>query len=297
MQVATDEDFDDILIDQTTPSLTFENATLIPSTKYYWRISAIDRHANIGAESEARHLITLDCSYSISSTDTTIGSSGGTGSFHVSASPNSCQWYVETNAKWVTITSEPGGTGDGTVTYRVSPNDGDSRTAVITIAGQTHTVNQEPALGSLKVTIYPAEAVLGGARWRVDGGAWNRSEFTQDGLSVGNHLLEFNTIPGWIKSTTQTVTINHNQTTETRGDYSQQIVIDLIVYTVNRYALLTWSGANSSLVDVFRDSSKIATASNIELYTDGPIMSKTPTTYQICEAGTAICSNRVTVNW
>ena len=301
VQVATDADFFDIVIDQTTPSLTYEPATLIPSTKYHWRISGIDRFANIGAESETRDFITRDCSYSISSTNNTIGSSGGTGSFRVSTSSTRCQWQAETNAKWVTITSEPSNIGNGTVTYRVSPNTSDSRTAAITIAGQTHTVNQEPALGALKVTINPPEAVLAGARWRVDGGDWNSSGFTQNGLSLGNHLLEFNTIPGWIKPTTQTVTINNNQTTDTSGAYSQRIVIDLSVYTYNasnnRYAFLTWSGADSRSVDVYRDSSLIDTANNVRLYTDGPIKEKTPITYQICEAGTANCSNRVNVSW
>ncbi len=386
VQVATDEDFDDIVIDETTPGSTYEPATLTPSTQYYWKISGVDLYASIGAESETRHFITSDCTYSISSTENTISSGGGTGSFHVSTSSTSCEWNAEASATWVTITSESSGIGHGTVTYTVSPNTGASRTATITIAGQTHTVsqepaackydisptsrtvastggsydvavtatysdcawsasensswvsitptsgsgngsvrvtvspntgaartatitiagqthtvNQDPALGSLRVTIYPPEAVSAGARWRVDGGDWNSSGYTQNGLSVGNHLLEFNTIPGWIKPTSQTVTINNNQTTETSGEYSQNIVIDLSVYAYNikneYYADLTWSGANSTSVDVYRDGSIIATTPNGGAYTDGPFRTKTPVTYQLCEAGTSICSNMVTVSW
>ena len=301
VQVAKDEDFYDIVIDQTTPGSTYEPAILTPSTEYYWKISGIDLYANIGAESVTRHFITSDCTYSISSTNNTISSGGGTGKFYVSTSATSCEWYAEANATWVTITSESSGIGDGTVTYTVSPNTGDSRTAVITIAGQTHTVNQDPALGSLKVTIYPPEAVSTGARWRVDGGDWNSSGYTQNGLSVGNHLLEFNTIPGWIKPTSQTVTINNNQTTDTSGEYSQHTVIDLSVYAYkikkDKYADLTWSGANSTSVDVYCDGSIIATTPNDGAYTHGPFKAKTPVTYQLCEAGTSICSNMVTVSW
>ena len=151
------------------------------------------------------------------------------------------------------------------------------------------------------MTIYPPEAVSAGARWRVDGGNWKSSGYTQSGLIVGNHLLEFNTIPGWIKPTNQTVTINNNQTTETSGAYSQNIVIDLSVYaykTKKDYnADLTWSGANSTSVDVYRDGSIVATTPNDGAYTDGPFKEKTPATYQLCEAGTSDCSNMVTVSW
>ena len=301
VQVAKDEDFYDIVIDQTTPGSNYEPAVLTPSTEYYWKISCIDLYANIGAESETRHFSTSDCNYSISPSNNTISSGGGTDRFNVSTSSTSCEWYAEANAAWVIITSGSSGIGDGTVTYTVPPNTGASRTAVITIAGQTHTVYQDPALGSLKVTIRPPGAVSAGARWRVDGGDWNSSGYTQNGLSVGNHLLEFNTIPGWIKPTSQTVTINNGQTTETSGEYSQQIVIDLSVSPFKilggKYARLTWSGANSAFVDVYRDDSVIATTPNDGAYIHGPFSSGAPATYQLCEAETSICSNMVTVSW
>jgi hypothetical protein len=301
VQVAKDEDFFDIVIDQTTPSLTYEPAILTPSTEYYWKISGIDQYANIGAESETRRFITSDCAYSISPINNTISSGGGTGRFNVSTSSTSCEWFAEANATWVTITSESSSAGDGTIIYTVSPNTGAGRTAAITIGGQTHLVNQDPALGSLKVTIYPTDAVSAGARWRVDGGNWNSSGYTQRGLSVGNHVLEFNTIPGWIRPTNQTLRINDNQTTHTSGEYSRLSVIDLSVdaYKVfgAKFAYLTWSGANSTSVDVYRDGSIIATTPNDGAYTHGPFMEGRPATYRICEAGTSTCSNMVTVNW
>jgi hypothetical protein len=226
VQVAKDEDFYDILIDQTTPGSTYEPEMLTPSTEYYWKIACIDLYANIGAESETRHFITSDCNYSISSTNNTISSSGGTGRFYVSTSSTSCEWYAEANATWVIITSGSSGIGDGAVTYTVSPNTGDSRTAVITIASQTHTVYQDPALGSLiDLSVSP---------FKIFGG---------------------------------------------------------------KYARLTWSGANSTFVDVYRDGSIIATTPNDGAYTHGPFSEGTPATYQLCEAGTSICSNMVTVSW
>ena len=77
-------------------------------------------------------------------------------------------------------------------------------------------------LGSLQVTIYPAGAVSSGAQWNVDGGAWQSSGATVSGLSVGNHIVAFNTVSGWTTPGNQTVTINNNSTTTTSGTYVQQ---------------------------------------------------------------------------
>jgi hypothetical protein len=226
VQVAKDEDFFDIVIDQTIPGSSYEPAILKPSTEYYWKISGVDLYANIGAESETRRFITSDCSFSIYPTNDTVSSSGGTGRFDISASSTNCEWTAEANATWVAITSESSGIGDGMVTYRVSPNTGDSRTAVITVNGQRHTVYQDPALA------YPIN------------------------LSV----------------------------------YAYKIRSE-------KYAELTWSGAKSTSVDVYRDGSVIATTPNDGAYTHGPFMEGKSATYRLCETGTSICSNRVTVKF
>jgi PKD repeat protein len=64
-----------------------------------------------------------------------------------------------------------------------------------------------------------------------------------------------------------------------------------------KYADLTWSGATSAYVDV-RSGSKITTTVNVGAYTDGPLgKGGGSATYKVCEAGTTICSNEVTVSW
>ncbi len=61
---------------------------------------------------------------------------------------------------------------------------------------------------------------------------------------------------------------------------------------------LTWSGAASTNVDVFRESSKIATTANDGAYTDNiGAKGSGSYTYKICEAGTTTCSNSVTVTF
>lgn len=111
--------------------------------------------------------------------------------------------------------------------------------------------------------------------------------------------MEFKPISGWIKPDSQTVRINNNQTTTASGEYRQHTVIDLSVYAYKirkyKFAYLTWSGANSRSVDVYRDGSIIATTPNDGAYTHGPFEEGGPATYHVCEAKSSTCSNRVTV--
>jgi subtilisin family serine protease len=108
------------------------------------------------------------CTYTISPPNRSFNSSGGTGSFTVTA-PNGCAWTITANsslldelignyeskfsmfgltsASWLTITSGGGGSGNGTVNYSVPQYVGQFRTGTITLSanGQTravHTVNQ-----------------------------------------------------------------------------------------------------------------------------------------------------------
>lgn len=61
---------------------------------------------------------------------------------------------------------------------------------------------------------------------------------------------------------------------------------------------LTWSGATSTSVDIYRDGTKIITTANDGAYTDS-IGSKGSGshTYKVCEAGTTTCSGNVTVTF
>jgi hypothetical protein len=61
---------------------------------------------------------------------------------------------------------------------------------------------------------------------------------------------------------------------------------------------LTWSGATSSNIDVYRDGIVIATVSNMGTYTDSTgTTGRARFTYNVCEAGTQTCSNEVTVRF
>ena len=83
------------------------------------------------------------CSYTISPKSQSFNSNGGAGTVSVTASGGSCSWSVSKVPSWVSIGSGNSGTGNGTVTYSVARNSSrSSRTAGLTIAGQTFVVSQ-----------------------------------------------------------------------------------------------------------------------------------------------------------
>ncbi|MGA2749790.1 MAG: leucine-rich repeat domain-containing protein [Verrucomicrobiota bacterium] len=79
-----------------------------------------------------------------------------------------------------------------------------------------------PPIGSLQVTITPVGAIVAGAKWQVDGGAWQSSADTVSNLTLGSHTVAFASVTGWTAPSNQAVTISPNQTTSTMGIYTQQ---------------------------------------------------------------------------
>jgi subtilisin len=78
------------------------------------------------------------------------------------------------------------------------------------------------------------------------------------------------------------------------------ITLSVLAYKVrgDKYADLSWSGATSTNVDIYRDGALITTTANDGAHTDGPLgKGGGSATYQVCEAGTSTCSNSVTVSW
>lgn len=86
------------------------------------------------------------CSYAINPTSAAPAAAGGAASVTVTAGAG-CGWTATSNAAWLTITSGPSGTGNGSVGYTVAANTGGARTGTLTIASQTFTVNQQGASG------------------------------------------------------------------------------------------------------------------------------------------------------
>lgn len=76
------------------------------------------------------------------------------------------------------------------------------------------------AKGSVSVTILPHAAILAGAQWRVDGGAWQNSAAVYSGLTPGTHTVDFKSIIGWLKPDNQEITVTTNYTTTSTATYT-----------------------------------------------------------------------------
>lgn len=80
---------------------------------------------------------------------------GATGSISVTTNTG-CAWTATSSASFLTVTSASSGSGPGTVTFSISENLGDARSATLTIAGLAVTVNQaagDPVFGNWAGTI------------------------------------------------------------------------------------------------------------------------------------------------
>ena len=82
------------------------------------------------------------CSYLLTPSSQTFSSTGGNGTFNISAD-SSCAWTALASDSWITIISGTSGSGGGSVSYSVAsnPNDG-GRTGTISISGQNFTITQ-----------------------------------------------------------------------------------------------------------------------------------------------------------
>ncbi|MHC4316882.1 MAG: hypothetical protein ACYSW3_30950, partial [Planctomycetota bacterium] len=82
------------------------------------------------------------------------------------------------------------------------------------VSGWNKPINETVQI-NVQVTISPSGAVTAGAQWRVDGGTWRDSGYTESGLTVGSYTVEYSVVSGWNKPADETVQINDGQTTIT----------------------------------------------------------------------------------
>ncbi len=81
------------------------------------------------------------CTIALSAPSANIAATIGTGSFNVTAGMG-CTWTATSNQSWLTITNGVSGTSNGTVSYSFTANTGASRSAIISVSGQSYTVTQ-----------------------------------------------------------------------------------------------------------------------------------------------------------
>ena len=114
---------------------------LNPNTNYFWRVRASGASLTTAFTGTETFRTPNICSVSLSTTNISMSSAGGTATINVST-PGTCSWTATSNASFITITSGASGSGDGTVAITVASSAGAGRSGTLTIAGQTVTVTQ-----------------------------------------------------------------------------------------------------------------------------------------------------------
>lgn len=112
-------------------------------------------------------------------------------------------------------------------------------------------------------------------------------------LSDGTHVITASVTDssGAVGSDSVTITVGGGG-----GDFTLTVMAYKVKGT--KYADLSWTGAASTNVDVYRDGVLIITTPNNGAYTDGSLgKGGGSATYQVCEAGASTCSNSVLVGW
>jgi sugar lactone lactonase YvrE len=82
------------------------------------------------------------CGYAVTPVNNNIHAIGGGATVKIQTT-EVCQWAVQSLPDWITLSGSAIGTGVSSVTVAAAPNIGPARSAEISIAGQTVTVNQE----------------------------------------------------------------------------------------------------------------------------------------------------------
>jgi subtilisin family serine protease len=93
---------------------------------------------------------------------------------------------------------------------------------------------------------------------------------------------------------------NTSQNVTVSSSSGSGFTLSVVAYKIQgrKAADLTWSGATSTSIDVFRDGGRIATVANTGAYTHTPNERGGGShTYRVCEAGTSTCSPDVTVTY
>ena len=158
-----------------------------------------------------------------------VGNAGSSGNFNLTALTG-CNWMAVSSQPWLTITSADSGTGSATIQYSVAANMGAARSATISVAGETFTVNQDAGI-SCTYDIAPTQD-----NYTSAGGSGNFALTTQPGCpwtAVSNDAWITVTSAG---SGTGSTTVNYTVAANTGGARTGTITVGGETFTVNQDA-------------------------------------------------------------
>jgi hypothetical protein len=126
----------------------------LPLITYEARVAAVGPLGSTVSNSSNVFSFSGPCAYDANASNQSFGSAGGLGTVSVTAGTG-CTWSAGAEASWVAL-APSGGTGSGTVTVTVAPNDSAlSRSTFLNVASQSLPLTQ----GGNPVTVTPAGPV------------------------------------------------------------------------------------------------------------------------------------------
>ena len=106
--------------------------------------------------------VSQPCTYALSPTSASVAAAGASGSTTLTTGAG-CAWSASSSAGWLAISSATSGSGSAAVAYVASANAGGTRSANLSIGGQTFLVTQAaaPSLAPAAAAISPASIGFG----------------------------------------------------------------------------------------------------------------------------------------
>jgi subtilisin len=194
--------------------------------------------------------------------------------------------------------------GTYTVSLIVMDNEGATSSTSQSVSVTSGTTNQPPTssftftTSDLTATFTDTSTDSDGSvvswSWNFgDGGTSTAQNPSHTYIAAGTYTVSLIVMDneGATNSTSQNVTVSS-------GSLTMTLSVNAYKVRGQKYADLTWIGATSTNVDVYRNDTKLTTTVNNGFYKAGPFgVGGGTDTYQVCEESTTTCSNLVTVSW
>src|SRR6266849_1856934 len=267
---------------------SYSNTGLRAATTYYYRVCDYNSRGSSSYSSAASATtLAAPCTYSISPTNASFTSSGGSGSVGVTAGAG-CAWTATSSATWVTITAGGSGSGNGAVSYSVAANTSTTgRSGTLTIAGYTFTVNQSgaPCAYSLSTTTASFGASGGSGSVNVTANSttcpWSATTtfswitVTSGSAGSGNGTVNY-TVAGNTSTTPRNGTLTIAGQTFTVSQAAAVPVVDTTPPTATLTAPASGSTV-SGTVNLAADASDDVAVTKVEFYCNSSVLLGTAT--------------------
>ncbi len=208
-------------------------------------------------------------------------------------------WYLGEYSKNTGTTQGRWGTYIGAFSYACNPGGNAAPVVTITAPADGSAFDQGTSVSFAGTANDPEDGnISAGLAWtsNLDGQIGSGASFSTSSLRVGVHIITAEAADSGGRTGSDSIAITINST-----DPGDPISLSVSLYKIkgNKYADLTWSGATTANVDIYRNGTILLTTTNDGAHTDGPQgKGGGSVSYQVCETGsTPVCSAVVTQSW